>query len=369
MVSIHKTDSITPFQLILIATTTIGLNNHVFAVSPLIREVGRDSWMTVIITMLLMMLWIPLLIYIHKKTNRQPLFEWLKESIGKTATNILTFIFISYLIVMAGFTLRETITWISILFLPETPVFLITFLFIFTCWQLAITSLRTLNILNIFLLFFITILGFFVSFANIEHKNFMLLLPLLEHGYQPVLSGTIYQAAGISEIFIFLLLQHKVQKPLNWRHFVSIILILTILTIGPLIGAIIEFGPTEASIQRFPPYEEWGLVSLGNFVEHVDFLSIYQWLAGAFIRLALLLLLMKEILPSKADKVKNKYLFGFSLIIAGIVLAPISDFRFSYLTANIILPGTFLFFFSFSLLISVLVIISSRKKRGASYEI
>ncbi|MFJ8246163.1 endospore germination permease [Peribacillus asahii] len=369
MVSIHKTDSITPFQLILIAITTIGLNNHVFVISPLIKEVGRDAWMTVILTMLLMMLWIPLLIYIHKKTNRQALFEWLKASIGKKATKILSFIFIGYLIVMAGLTLRETIVWINILFLPETPVFLLTFLFIFTCWNLAITNLRTLNILNVFLLFFITVLGFFVAFANIQHKNFMLLLPLLEHGYEPILNGVIYQVAGIAEVFIFLLLQHKVQKPLKWHHFFITIVILSILTIGPLIGAIIEFGPTEASIQRFPPYEEWGLVSLGSFIEHVDFLSIYQWLAGAFIRLSLLLLLMKEMLPTQTNKIKNKYLFGFSLIIAGMVLAPISDFTFSYLVANIILPGTFWFFFSFSLLISVLVMISSRKKRRATHEI
>ncbi|WP_259455724.1 GerAB/ArcD/ProY family transporter [Bacillus sp. PK3_68] len=136
---------------------------------------------------------------------------------------------------------------------------------------MATTNLRTLNILNIFLLFFIVIFGFFVAIANIQHKNYSLLLPILEHGYDPIMKSLIFQASGLAEIFIFLLLQHKINAPLRFRHYAAIIIILTVLTTGPLIGAIIEFGPVEAAKQRFPAYEEWGLVSLGTFIEHVDF--------------------------------------------------------------------------------------------------
>ena len=62
------------------------------------------------------------------------------------------------------------------------------------------------------------------------------------------------------------------------------------LTMGPTIGAITEFGPIEAAKQRYPAYEEWGLGSIGRFIEHFDFLSIYQWLTGAFIRVGLLVI-------------------------------------------------------------------------------
>nr|WP_275582034.1 endospore germination permease [Bacillus ectoiniformans] len=295
----------------MIAMTAIGLKNHVFAISPLVQTAGRDAWMAVLFTMIVTVIWVPLLIYINKNSKRRSLFVWLTESVGSKASKFLALMLIIYLLLMSSVTLRETITWTNIVFLPQTPIFLLTFLFLFTCWHLAVTNLRTLSIVNIFLLFFIVVFGFLVAFANIPHKNYSLLLPILEHGYDPVFRSMIFQASGMIELFIFVLLQHKVNAPLNFRHFLAIIVVLTGLTLGPLVGAIIEFGPIEASRQRYPPYEEWGLVRFGNFIEHLDFLSIYQWLAGGFIRISLLLLLIKEALPVKTESRKKRVLFLF----------------------------------------------------------
>ena len=364
----QKADSITPFQLILLAMTAIGLKNHVFIISPLIQTAGRDAWIAVLITMILAFLYIPLFLYIQKKTNKQPLFEWLRATIGDKTTIFFTFIFICYFTLMAAVTLRETITWANIMFLPETPVFFLIMLFIFVCWVLGATNLRTLNIVNFFLLFFIIIFGFFVAIANIQYKNYVLLLPMLEHGYAPIMKSLIFQASGLAEIFIFLLLQHKIDAPLRFRHYATIIIILTVLTTGPLIGAIVEFGPIEAAKQRFPAYEEWGLVSLGSFIEHLDFLSIYQWLSGAFIRISLILILIKELLPMEMERKKNVTLIFISLVIAGLVLIPITDFTFSKWLTSIALPSSFWFFSVFTILFVLLAVFYGRKKRGSTNE-
>ncbi len=348
--------------------TCIGLKNHVFAISPLISSAGRDAWITVIITMVLTFIWVLLIFFVHKKTNNQPLMEWLSQTIGNKATNFVILLFVLYLLFMCGISLRETMSWTKIAYLPETPTWILTIMFLFICWYLAKESMQTLNRINIFLLFFIIIFGFFVATANIKFKNHSLLLPMLEHGIRPVLNGIIFQASGMVEIFIFLLLQHKLNNPLKFRHFSITILLLTGLTLGPLIGALIEFGPREATIQRFPPFEEWALVSIGNFVEHVDFLSIYQWLSGVFIRISLLLFLIKELLPSSIQR-KNLILFLFLFIIAFIVIVPISDFQFNYYLRTYILPTTFCFFFSFSILISALVAIQTLRKRRTSNEV
>ncbi|OCA87119.1 GerAB/ArcD/ProY family transporter [Pseudobacillus wudalianchiensis] len=364
----QKADSITPFQLILLAMTAIGLKNHVFAISPLIQTAGRDAWIAVLITMILAFLWIPLFLYVQKKTNRQPLLQWLRATIGDKATIVLAFVLIGYLIVMAAVTLRETITWANVMFLPETPAFFLVILFIFVCWVMGTTNLRTLSILNIFLLFFIIIFGFFVAIANIQYKNYFLLLPILEHGYAPIMKSLIFQASGVAEIFIFLLLQHKLDASLRVRHYAAMIIILTVLTTGPLIGAIVEFGPIEAAKQRFPAYEEWGLVSLGSFIEHLDFLSIYQWMSGAFIRISLILILMKELLLIKTERKKNITLTFLSLGIAGLVLIPITDFTFSKWLTTIFLPASFWFFSAAIILFVILAIFYGRKKRGSTNE-
>src|SRR5690625_7312620 len=107
------------------------------------------------------------------------------------------------------------------------------------------------------------------------------------------MKATVLQGSGIVELIILLFLQYRFESPFRYWHFLIIAFILTGLTLGPLVGAIVEFGPVEAASQRYPAYEEWGLARLGKYVEHVDYLSIYQWLSGAFIRITLILFTMQ----------------------------------------------------------------------------
>jgi spore germination protein (amino acid permease) len=343
--------------------TFIGLKNHVIIISPLIKSAGRDAWMTVVITFFLTLLWIPLLIFINKKTKGEHLFQWISKRAGKGITNILLTFILLYLAVIQSVTLRETITWVNITFLPNTPQLVLIASLGLVCFFLATTSLRTISIVNVFLLFFIVLLGFFVAFTNLQVKDYSLLQPFLEHGISPVLKSIVFQGSGMIELLLLLFLQHKVDGRIRYKHLVITSFLLTGLTIGPLIGAIIEFGPLEASKQRFPPYEEWGLATLGMFIEHVDFLSIYQWMAGTFIRLSLFLFIMKELLPFK--KGHNWFLVGVIVVITGITLYPMNDFTYSEIVFSAVLPTTFWFFLGLSLLLAVVVAWFANKRRRA----
>src|SRR5207253_7154220 len=97
------------------------------------------------------------------------------------------------------------------------------------------------------------------------------------------------------------------------------------LTLGPLIGAITEFGPTEAAKQMYPAYEEWAIVSIGRFIEHLDFFSIYQWLSGNFIRVSLFLFIALETLRFKNKRNRSLVLAFFCLLILGYQLIPFNN--------------------------------------------
>ncbi|WP_108671030.1 GerAB/ArcD/ProY family transporter [Peribacillus acanthi] len=362
VVEIKNSDSITVLQLILLLMTSVGLQNHVIVIPPMIKAGGRDAWMGTILVLIITLIWCFLLLYIQKKTKRENLFEWLSGKIGRVTTYIILFSVICYLTILAGVTLRETITWIGIAFLPETPAFLLIFVLCLLAWILASTDFRTISIVNFFLLIMIVILGFFVAFSNIKFKNYTLLTPILENGYKPVLNSMVYQASGMVEILLFVFLQHKTDKPFKYKHLAIIALILTGLTMGPLMGAIVEFGPIEARKLRFPAYEQWGLVTIGHFIEHVDFLSIYQWLSGAFIRISLLLLVIRELIPLK--KVAERWCIGIViLVIAGFTLLPISDFQYSDILTKNILPWTFWFIFGISIFLGAIVAIFANRER------
>src|SRR5690606_22187538 len=140
------------------------------------------------------------------------------------------------------------------------------------------------------LLPFVIVFGDFVMTANLPAKNYSLILPIAEHGWQPVFLGGLYVGGGLVELIVILLLQQELKKKVALWKLWLLSLFLVLLVFGPVLGAIAEFGPAEAARLRYPAFEEWRLVTIGNYIRHVDFFSIFQWLSGAFVRIAVSLL-------------------------------------------------------------------------------
>ncbi|MDV2887964.1 spore gernimation protein, partial [Alkalihalophilus pseudofirmus] len=80
---------------------------------------------------------------------------------------------------------------------------------------------------------------------------------------------------------------------------------------------------------RYPAYEEWRLVQVGKYIRHVDFLSIYQWLSGAFVRVSISLLLLIDLLPASHNKkFRHVWLTILGIFIVVLVELPISDMQY-----------------------------------------
>lgn len=312
-VNINRSYSISMFQVILLVMTTIGLKNHVFVLPPLIQTAKKDSWMSVLLAVLITTGLLFMLMAVNKKTGGENIFQWLLTRVNKWFVFVLMWLVIFGLFLMGAVTLRETVTWINISQLPETPRLVTALLLGFVSFSLANTNLRSITIINQFLLFFVVLFGFFVAIVNLQYKDYSLLLPVFEHGYRPILKGIIFPMSGFAELFLLLILQHRIKDSFKFRHLVITVLILAGLTLGPLTGAIIEFGLVEAEKFRFPAYEEWELVSIGYFIEHIFFFVIYQWLTGTFIRLAIILFFIKDLLS--LFKKYGKYIYFFIFIL------------------------------------------------------
>lgn len=252
------TGSISMLHVIFLSMTVIGLKNHVTIIPPILDVAGRDGWISVLLATLVLLPWLLLLLYINKKSNQEPMKDWLKQKIGKVGSAIFLFMVAACLLVQASFTITETLQWVRSTFLPETPIILLLLLFTILCVMLITTSIQTIVIANVLVLVGVVSFGFFAAFTNLQVKNYELLRPFFEHGFEPVIKGMVYPASGIIELFLFLFIQHKVKGQIRFRHYITMTLILTGLTLGPLIGSITEFGPTEAAKQLFPAYEEWG---------------------------------------------------------------------------------------------------------------
>lgn len=353
-------------QVSLLFVTGIGLKDHVTIIPPLIQTAGKDGWLSILLTFFLISAWGLLLIYIYNGIGRENLFSWLGQNIGKWPTLILKFIVSLYLVSLASATAKEMIAWTNVTYLITTPAILLIIIFIAICVFMASTNLQSLAIVNVFLLTLIIILGLFIGVSNMRFKDFSLLRPVLEHGIEPVFSGTLYTLSGSIELIVILFLSHKIHGMVHYKVIVINAFLLAFLTMGPFIGAITEFGVEEASKQNFPAFAEWSILSLGRFIEHMDFFSIYQWLSGAFIRVSFLLYISAEVCQIKKNSKKTFLLLFYGLLIIAFVLWPMSDADYYALSKKILLPLTLWFFLFLSLVLGCIVFVVTSRKRGSS---
>ncbi|MGE7093212.1 endospore germination permease [Lysinibacillus sp. NPDC048646] len=355
--------SISILHVIFLSMTVIGLKNHVTILPPLLDVVGRDGWLSVILAAFIIFFWLFLLVYIQKKTKQEPLKDWLEQKIGKTGSKVIIYILVGYLVILTAFSMVETLQWVNTTFLPQTPVIILLFIYTILCILLVTTSLQTIVILNVFVLFGVVVLGFFVAFTNMQVKDYALLRPFFEHGFKPIVNGLIYPASGFVELIMLLFLQHQIKDRIRWYHFSIMLFILMGLTTGPLIGAITEFGPSEAAKQRYPAFEEWGLVTIGRYIEHLDFFSIYQWLTGTFIRVSFILYIVADLLNMTGDPKRIWKMLAPPFFFLCLPLMMLNENIFLKVKGNYILTSTFVFFLLLSIFLVIVAFISDKSSK------
>ncbi|AZS15310.1 endospore germination permease [Paenibacillus lutimineralis] len=293
-------------QIIMIIMLFNGLLSHVI-VNPILLDAShRDSWITLLFTGVLYIPWTILIVYIMRKSERQHLQEWL----AKKTSSFLSWVMLApvavLLLIIGNMTITQTTVWTVSNYLPTTPQTVIIIILIIVCHYAAKHGITAIAIGSGIILPAVIVLGYFVSIANMREKEWLLLLPVFENGWMPIFNGMMYAGGALSEIFLVLLLQHRLKTTIKPWQIMLLGLLLVYISLGPIIGAITEFGPTESAKQMVSPYEQWRLVKLGNYLEHVDFLSVFQWLSGATIRISLAQFLIAELFAPRNTKLRNR---------------------------------------------------------------
>ncbi|CAI6033727.1 GerAB/ArcD/ProY family transporter [Cohnella sp. JJ-181] len=337
-------------SIIALLLLSTGMMSHVIVMPILLETGGRDAWITALIGGAAITLLVPALAYIMKTANREPIPTWLARHVGGWTAPLLRIGVFAYCWALCAVTFVDTIAWIKSVVLLQTPVWFLCLLLIIPCAWAALSPLHVLLRASALLLPPVVLFGFFVGVANMPRKNYSRLTPLLEHGALPVVHGLPYVLSGLSEIVLVLFIAHHLRRQPGGAGLLLISWVLVGLTVGPLLGAISEFGPEESAMQRFPAYEQWSLVRIGDYVEHVDVLSIFQWMAGAFARISFTLSIIGSIgfrQPS-AKKVRAAVIAA-SITLCAAAMIPYNDaifldiLRFVYFPFTLTMAATFVF--------------------------
>jgi spore germination protein (amino acid permease) len=359
-----KNEKISILQATMLIIATVGILDHVIIIPILFQQAERDSWVSVTLAAIPFLIWCPVLLFVMRRSGQQHLYVWLQQNAGPFAARVIVSFMAVHLFFMTASSLRDTASWSNTTYLPHTPNTVLVFAFLLIAWYAAFSGLHSIAIVNGILLPFVVILGFFVMTSNIPHKDYTLLFPLFEHGYGHMIKGMAYAGAGFSEIIYLVYMQHHLRSRMNFAPLLITGIILVELTLSPLTGAIAIFGPEESSRMRYPAYEQWRMITFEHYVEHVDFLSIYQWFVGGFIRIALGLFLIPDLLRVPKGRKRTLFMIVLFFLIAAAAEAPISDLMFVKWLTAVYLPGSLIFIVLLSLVLAAVSLLNRKKKVG-----
>ncbi|MFK7691579.1 endospore germination permease [Paenibacillus sp. HJGM_3] len=360
-----STDKIRFIQACMLHMLMTGLTTHVIINPMLLDASGRDAWIAVLSAGVLYMPWCALLAFIMKRAGQQKLQPWLARQTNPFVSWLLVIPFCVQVYLIGAMTMLHTTAWTITNYLPATPLIALIIPLAAISFLFAISGIRSMAIGAGFMLPIVIILGYFVSISNTPAKDYQQLKPFLENGLPPVLAGMVYAGSGFVELFVMLGIQHRMKTQAKAWQLMTLGAILVYITLGPIIGAITEFGPKEAAKQNISPYEQWRLVELGNYVEHLDFFSIYQWQAGAVIRISLSLYILAEMLPFRSSKAR---LWGMAVIMFSYMamsLIPVSEYAFYLLRYRYYFPIALVVVLATTSLWAVIALLGkSRKEAG-----
>ncbi|OXM17498.1 spore gernimation protein [Paenibacillus herberti] len=327
------------FQTFLILMLSNGLACHVIVNPMLLDASGRDAWITALTAGIFFIGWSMMIWSIMKRSGQQHWREWLAEHTHPVLSWLLVAPVLLLLFLTAMETVAQTVSWHITNYLPASNSLQLGLLLLLICLFLAWSGLRAVAIASGVLLPIVIALGILVGASNSPIKDMTLLRPILEHGWGPVLQGMIYAGAAYSELIIIIMLQHHIRGSIKAWHMFSYSLFSVIIMCGPIIGAITEFGPLEAANQMTSPYEQWRLLRIGQYIEHLDFFSIFQWLSGASIRVTLAVIILSDNFPFRTMKQRKLFILALLVCFGIATLLPVNEYEIYVLMYRYYMPA------------------------------
>ncbi len=288
----NKKWQISALQAAMLVAGAVSLTGHALAVTFFIQAGGRDSWMAGLVAMPIAAVAVWSMIRLSQFHPGQSLVEYLPRVLGYAGYPVAGLYLIYYLTTVV-FTLRMTTDWMVDSILMQTPSWVLGLTYMLAVLYCAWMGLDAVARVNQFTLPLLTGLGMLVSLGTAQAKDYSLLTPLFEFGVGPVLSTTFLGLGYFGEMSVLMMITGHVSPPERKRmlkYSLLALLYVVITMTGPLAGSIATLGYRVAEQMPYPTFTHWMMVSLARFFERTDLLAVHQWLAGAYVRLALFLL-------------------------------------------------------------------------------
>lgn len=276
------------------------------------EKVGRDAWIAVILSGLLVhvSLW---MIYRILKGSNGNIITVHKDIFGKWIGGFFSFILCLYFSFMAITVLRTYIEIVEVWMFPDLNVWLFSIIFLFLVYYIVTGGFRIVTgisffgvVLPIYLLF-----TFMFPFQFSEIKN---LLPIFNHPVKDIAISTkemSFTIIGFESLLLFYPFLKNVDKSKKWAHFA--VLFSTLIYTFICIVSIIYFSEEQLGKNVWATLTIWKIVEM-PFVERFEYIGIANWNLVILPNICLATWCASRCLKD-AFKFKQKYSLIFVLLI------------------------------------------------------
>jgi spore germination protein (amino acid permease) len=279
-----------------LAAGVVAVTGHGLATTFFIQAGGRDSWLSGILAAPVVVIAVWAIARLSQIFPGKTIVEYLPQVLGP-AGYLLAALYPLFWLATVVFTLRMTCDWLRDTILPETPSWVMGALYMLAVLYAASRGLDALARINQFLLPVLSLLGMFISTSTMQFKDYRLLLPLFENGPGPVLTATWLSLGYFGELSVATAFGASVRqrdRDRLFKAYLYAVLFLAVTLTGPLAGSISILGYRVAGNMPYPSFQHWLMVSFARFFERTDLLAVHQWLAGAYTRTAIFLLMAAD---------------------------------------------------------------------------
>ncbi|KIY20968.1 MULTISPECIES: GerAB/ArcD/ProY family transporter [Mesobacillus] len=305
-------------QSVFLLSMILPVTGHFLLLPTIFSFSGHEAWVAILLAAPLSFLFGFILYRLHTIFPNYTFNDMLTQTFGKIAGNFLNIGLLCYFFYLMLITFYGMIDFIQVIFLPETPRFVIAIPFFLVVLYASYSGIESIARISEALLPIIIFTGSTIGIATIPEKNYKLLLPVFENGLISLTSSIVLTIALYGETLLLLMIHikkdHAKSRSLMFTNTLLMVLI-TFMFLGTVTGTISVFGEKLVQTLEYPAQSIVRLVSFG-FIERFDIYGIAVIVLGSVIRASVLLISIYQIFRKWVSSEKAKWPIQLAIIIA-----------------------------------------------------
>ncbi len=250
---------------------------------------GQDGWISLLLAVLAALVVARLAVSLGRRFPGQTLFQFPEQILGRWPGKAVAVLYIWWYFHMNAEIIRQFGSFLVVAFMPQTPLIVFELLIVVVAAYAVRGGLEVFARVSQVIFPLILGLAIITCILVAPEMDLKRLLPVFsDSGTVPVLKGAVMPAAWMGEIVtVAVLLPYLNRAQEAFKVAVTATLITGLMLLLSFVVNIALFGPEVADGWLFPDLDRVRIISLANFIERLEAITMAVWVAGGLVKISI----------------------------------------------------------------------------------